>query len=135
MRAEDASISAFVAVAALALIVVAGLVVDGGRILAARRQAADIAADAARAGAQQLDERRLRAGTVALDPGAAHAAVSAHLAATPATGVARVRDGAVVVDARLPVRTLLLAVVGVDGATVRARRSARPVQGVTTGGS
>lgn len=133
MRADDASISAFVAVVSLAMIVVAGLVLDGGRLLAARRQAADIAGDAARAGAQALDEHSLRSGRAEIDPAAAHAVVAAHLASTPASGSASIADDLVAVEVRMPVRTLLLGVVGFDGATVRARREARPVQGVSTG--
>lgn len=133
MRADDASISAFVAVASLAIIVVAGLVLDGGQLLAARRQAADIAGDAARAGAQQLDEHSLRSGRAVIDPAAAHEAIAAHLAATPASGSASIAGDIVAVEVRMPVRTQLLRVIGVAGTTVRARREARPVQGVTTG--
>lgn len=133
MRADDGSIGAFVAVISLATIVVAGLVLDGGRLLAARRQAADIAANAARAGVQALDEHSLRSGHAVVDPVAAQAAVATHLAATPASGTAVIADNFVAVEVRVRVRMLLLGVVGVSDTTVSARREARPVQGVTSG--
>lgn len=46
----------------MAVLFVFGLVYDGGRLLAARRQADNEAAGAARAAAQAVDEQRLRAG-------------------------------------------------------------------------
>jgi hypothetical protein len=52
-----------------------GLVIDGGHILAARRDADAIAFQAARAGAQALDPAQLADGVAAIDPAAARAAV------------------------------------------------------------
>lgn len=135
MTAEDGTISAFVAVIAVALIVVAGLVLDGGRLLAARRQADDIAANAARAGAQALDEHRIRSGTTALDPQASQVAVARYLAKTAGTGTATIAGDTVTVDVRLPVRMLLLGIAGIGDRTVTATRQARAVQGVTAGES
>lgn len=135
MTAEDGSISAFVAVIAVAFIVVAGLVLDGGRLLAAHRQAGDIAANAARAGAQALDEQRIRSGTTALDPQASQVAVARYLANTAGTGTATIAGDTVTVDVQLPVRMLLLGIAGIGDRTVRATRQARAVQGVTAGES
>ena len=54
-RGEDGTVTAFVVIFTLALILLAGLVVDGGLTLAARVQAIDEAQAAARAGAQAID--------------------------------------------------------------------------------
>lgn len=131
---ERGAISVFVVVTTVALIAVAGLVLDGGRLLAARRQAQDIAANAARAGVQELDEDDLRAGRTVVDPGRAAAAVNAHLARTPARGSARVATDTVTVRVALPVR-MLLPLTGAGERTVTATEQARAVQGVTAGDS
>lgn len=133
MRGENGSIGVFATVITLALVLVAGLVLDGGRLLAARRQVDDIAANAARAGAQALDETSLRSGGTTVDPVAGRDAVAVYLAATPATGTARITADTVTVDARLAVPMLLLGMAGVGTTTVAARRQARAVRGVTAG--
>jgi hypothetical protein len=66
-------VTAFVVVFALALVFVCALVLDGGRLLAAHREAHNIADSAARAGAQAVSEEAWRAGRdVILDPDTAH---------------------------------------------------------------
>ena len=55
-------VSAFVVIFATALVFVAGLVVDGGRMLAEHREIDNLADSAARAGAQAIAEDRVRAG-------------------------------------------------------------------------
>jgi hypothetical protein len=83
-----------VAVFALALVMVAGMAYDGGQILAARATGRDVAANAARAGAQEIDLTMLRrTGRTTLDPGRATAAAQAYLAKA---GV----EGRVTVNAR-----------------------------------
>lgn len=135
MHRDAGSISAFVAIVAVAMVVVAGLVHDGGRLLAARRQADDIAANAARVGVQELDEHSLRTGRPVVDPVAASQAVATYLAATPATGAARIAADAVTVDVELQVRPGVLGIAGVGTQTVSATRQARAVRGVTGGES
>lgn len=132
MRSEGGAIGVFVVVVTVALISVAGLVLDGGRLLAARREAQDIAANAARAGAQALDEDQLRAGRTVIDPTAGATAIARYLTQTPATGTSSVSGDAVTVRVRMPVR-MLLPLTGTGRRTVTATRRARAVQGVTTG--
>jgi hypothetical protein len=131
MRTESGAVTVFALVLSMAMIVAAGLVLDGGRLLSARRQAGDIAGNAARAGAQAVDEHQLRSGRAIVDPVDGADAVAAYLAGTPATGTARIAQDAVSVTVRLPVRMLLLGAVGMDGTTVTAARQARAVRGVT----
>lgn len=133
MRRETGTVSAFVVIITMALVVVAGLVHDGGRLLAARRQADDIAANAARVGLQELDEHRLRTGTPVVDPVEASRAIATYLASTPATGSARTAADTVIVQVELRVRPGLLGIAGVRTQTVRATRRARAVRGITTG--
>lgn len=69
-RDEQGSVAAFVAVIAVALVMVAGMAYDGGQIVAAQATARDLAAGAARAGAQEVDMDRLRGtGDAVLDAG------------------------------------------------------------------
>lgn len=135
MRTEDGSISVFVVIASLALIAVTGLVLDGGRLLAARREAQDIAANAARAGAQALDAHELRSGRTVLDAAAGARAVSAYLTQTSATGTSRIGADTVTVTVRMPVRLLLPGFAGAAHRTVTATERARAVRSVTGGGT
>ena len=59
---------------------IVGLVLDGGVILRARSSAFDIAAESARAGAQELQQDALAAGPILVDASAAHARIAAYLA-------------------------------------------------------
>src|ERR1035437_4087073 len=85
-RGESGQTIAFVVGITLALLLLIGLTVDGGRILSARERALDEAQEAARVGAQQLDQAALHTrgmdilslvgiGTVTIsETGIAHAA-------------------------------------------------------------
>lgn len=106
---QAGSISAFVAVVALALVMVAGMAYDGGQIIAAQATARDLAASAARAGAQQVDVEHLRAsGEAVLDADRAAAAAEDFLAQTGHRGSARVDGSAITVSVQLvqPMRIL-----------------------------
>ena len=59
---DQGMVSAFVVIFATALVFVAGLVVDGGRMLAEHRKIDNLADSAARAGARAIAEDRVRAG-------------------------------------------------------------------------
>jgi len=89
-RGDDrGSITAFVAVVATALVLVAGMAYDGGQVIAAHQAARSLAARAARAGAQQIDLDYLRVtNEPRLDPVAAEAAALEYLGRAGATGTA-----------------------------------------------
>jgi hypothetical protein len=109
IRGEDGSISAFVAVVAVGLVMVAGMAYDGGQIVAAQATARDLAGSAARAGAQEVDLDRLRStGDATLDPDRATAAAQAFLAEAGFTGTMRVTGPSitVTVSVRQPMRIL-----------------------------
>jgi len=97
-RDERGSITAFVAVVATALVLVAGMAYDGGQVIAAHNAARNDAGRAARAGAQQIDLDHLRsANEPRLDPVAAEAAAVAYLQRVGATGTATVTDASITV--------------------------------------
>jgi len=127
-RSESGSLSAFVAVVAVALVMVAGMAYDGGEIVTAQATARDLASSAARAGAQEIDVDAARSGDgPLLDPDRAVAAAMDFLAAAGERGSARV-DGAaitVTVSLRQPMRILPVGertVTAVDTATALDHR-------------
>lgn len=127
VRSEAGSVSAFVAVVAVALVMVAGMAYDGGQIVAAQATARDLAAGAARAGAQEIDLDRLRSsGEAALDPDRAARAVEAFLADSGSSGAAVVEGARVTVTVRVlqPMRIL-----PVPDRTVTATDTATAVDG------
>jgi Flp pilus assembly protein TadG len=81
-RREQGAVSTFVAVIALAMLMAAGLAIDGGRKINTLREASNLADNAARAGAQAVDLDTLRTtGELRLDPYRAEQAVGDYLAA------------------------------------------------------
>ena len=62
---DRGSITAYLLITTVAIFALAGLVLDGGAALAAHGRAADVAQQAARAGADALDETSLRSATPA----------------------------------------------------------------------
>jgi Flp pilus assembly protein TadG len=78
-------VSIWVVIFTFTTIVLLGLVVDGGQVMIAKSRAADIAEQAARAAADDIDPAALRAGQVAIAGGACDAAQG--LIATYARGV------------------------------------------------
>jgi Flp pilus assembly protein TadG len=110
-------------VAVVALL--AGAVLDGGNAMAARVQALDIAQQAARAGANQLDLGALREhGVVRLNPGAAQAAAAAFLAQSGATGTATATANEATVTVTRSQPTLVLQAIGVDAISMTATATA-----------
>ena len=131
-RSEEGTVTVLVVGLTLALLLVAGLVYDGGAVLAARRQANDLADNAARAAAQAVDVDVLRAdASVALDPLAAEAAAEEYLAATGHDGEVMVTADRVAVTVAVTARMTLLQLAGVGDRTVTATGEARLVRGIT----
>lgn len=132
---ERGSVTVFVVVFTVALLMVAGLVIDGGYTLAAHRRAFNEAEAAARAGAQAIDLDTLRAtGTAVLDPDAARTRAEAYLATTGHQGTVEVDGDTVRVHVEFRQPMLLLSIVGVGPLDINGDGSARAVRGVLTGG-
>ena len=129
---ESGQVTAFVIIMTLALLLAAGLVYDGGLILAAKRQAINEAEAAARAGTQALDIDAYRAsGTVHLEPDQAIALASRYLAETghPNT-VTLLGDDQVEVSVEISQPVTLLGLGGLGTQTVTGHATAHAVAGV-----
>jgi Flp pilus assembly protein TadG len=134
-RREDGHVTAFVVVMMSALLLVAGLVLDGGLALMAKVRAINEAQEAARAGAQQLDLATYRGtGGVVLVPDRAAAAARTYLAATgnpdAASAVVTVTGNRVAVTVTRHQRTQLLSMLGLGSLTVTGRGEAVAAHGV-----
>lgn len=120
------------------LLALAGLVWDGGTAITARQHAADLAEQAARAGADQLDLDAARAnGTNLIDIGKARIAACTYLrvAAPAARCEATASREAVTVRVTTTSTTALLSLIGIQTMTTSGHATARPVEGVVTGTS
>src|SRR5207244_3131886 len=96
-----------------------------------RQQAANLAEQAARVGADQLDPNSLRAsGLAEVDAPRARAAVARYLAARGTAGRVDIDGATVTVTVTISRHTSLLGLVGVRRLTVTAHASARSVGGI-----
>ncbi len=107
-----------------------GLSFDGGQILAARREAADNAQQAAVAGTQGLDETATRQGNTRLDSGLVASEVNSYLSAVGATGTHTNTATTVTVTVTETVDMQILSMIGIDSKTVTGTATARVVRGV-----
>jgi len=131
MRNDRGSLSVMVVALTTALFVLLGLVVDGGRALAARQTAWDVAAEAARLGASQVSVQSLRWNEVGADPVAAENAASGYFGARGYRGSVSVLDDEVSVTVTTSIPTTILGLVGIDQFNVSASANAIEVHGVT----
>ena len=120
---------------AVGLLAMAGLVLDGGAALAARGRAADVAQQAARAGADALAPSSLRRSDpnqLTVNPAAAITAADQVLAAGDVTGQVAVAGDTVTVTAQVSRRTAMLSAVGINTVTGRATATATVLYGGAT---
>ncbi|GIL25520.1 pilus assembly protein TadG-related protein [Actinocatenispora comari] len=135
LGSDDGQITVAYLILLPALLVLAGLVVDGGAALDLHTQALDVAESAARAGAQQLDLTALRAGhtlTPRLDPGAATATAERYVHSAGLAGTAQATTSQVHVEVTASGRTRLLGVIGIDSFHAHAAASAQPDTGTNS---
>jgi hypothetical protein len=135
-RDEEGMVTAFVVIFTFALLLLAGLVIDGGLTLAARVQAINEAQAAARAGVQAINIPLFRAtGQIVLDPAQANQAAESYLAATGHTGTVQVNGDDVYVTVSITQRMQILGIGGVGSLTVTGHGSAAAQHGVTGPGT
>ena len=134
---EAGSVTVFAAITVLGILILCGLVVDGGAKLRAVQQADRIATEAARAAGQSADAAALAGGPARVDRQSAVNAAQAFLAAAGATGTATVSaDGTgVEVTVTTTAPTVFLGLIGVSSFTVTGHGQATLVHGVTGGGT
>lgn len=136
---EEGTVTVLVLLLTPALFTLGGLVLDGGTHLAARQHAADLAEQAARAGADQLDTSTLRgAGTLQVDDSAARTAACRYVRtvqpdATCTTTVRATATGPEV-EVRIQTRTptVLLGLLGLNTLRTDAVGTAQAVTGIRT---
>src|SRR5579863_7734834 len=130
LRDEEGMVTAFVVIFTFALLLLAGLVIDGGLTLAARVQAIDEAQAAARAGAQAINLPLFRStGQIVLDPSEATADAERYLAATGHSGTVTVNGNEVTVAVSINHATQILGIAGIDQLSVSGTGSATAEQG------
>jgi hypothetical protein len=131
LSGDGGQITAFVVVMMAALILLAGLVLDGGLTLAARERALGEAQEAARAGAQAINLSVYRQdGTLVLIPDQAVAGARSYLASFGATGTAAVTGNAVTVTVTITQPMQILDAAGLRAITVHATATATPELGI-----
>lgn len=124
---DSGQVTAFVVVMAAALVLMIGLVLDGGLTLAARERALGEAQEAAQA--VNLVTYR-QDGDLVLDPAQAQADASAYLASIGATGTVTATGGLVTVTVTIVQPMQVLSAAGLQAVTVHATASAVPVRGI-----
>lgn len=137
VRGDDGMVTAFVVIMTMALILMAGLVIDGGLTLAAKVRAIDDAQAAARVGAQHIDLATYRStGQVLLTPGPATAAAQSYLiAATGHPGTVTVTGDRVTVTVTITQPMQVLSVARIASLTVTGTGAATALHGVTGPGT
>jgi hypothetical protein len=126
---DRGSVLPFTATVVAALVACSGLAVDGGRILAARREAAGIAASAARRGSQELAWADAVTGRATIDPTRATAAARSAISQAGAAGSASATPVQISVTVSIDQPTVILGWFGIGPRTVTATRVAAPFVG------
>ena len=132
---DEGSLALMLAITAVGMLALAGLVFDGGALLAARGRAADLAEQAARAGASAITPTSLRGPSPAglrIDPAAAQRAATRVLATGHATGEVTVTGTTVTVTAQVTRPATLLAAFGIGDLSVETTATATLLHGTTT---
>jgi hypothetical protein len=130
-RDQSGRVTAFVIIMVTAILLFAGLVLDGGLALAAKVRAVGEAQEAARAGAQEIDLAAYRAtGTLRLLPQQASAAARNYLAAAGHSGTVTVAGNTVNVTVTISQPTELLGLIGIGSITVTGTGQAQPQRGI-----
>ncbi len=131
---ERGSISIWVVTATIVMVTLVGLAVDLGGQVHAQQRAHDVAAQAARAGGQQVEAAPAVEGRyVALDTAAARRAAEQYLAAAGVEGTVSITGGTTLVVRVTDIyEPTFLSMVGVGDLTVTGDASARLIR--TTGG-
>lgn len=131
---ERGSISIWVVTATIVMVTLVGLAVDLGGQVHAQQRAHDVAAQAARAGGQQVEAAPAVEGRyVALDTAAARRAAEQYLAAAGVEGTVTITGGTTLVVRVTDIyEPTFLSMVGIGDLTVTGDASARLIR--TTGG-
>ena len=131
-RGEEGSVTLFLSITVIGLLVLIGLVVDGGAKIRGVQHADALAADAARVAGQQINApAAITGGALALDTRAAVAAAQHYLSAHGVTGTVTTTGSTVTVAVTTSTPTIFLGLIGITTFTVHGHATATLVRGVT----
>ena len=131
---DDGSVTLFCCIASAGLLVLLGLVVDGGAKVRALERADRLAAEAGRAGGQAINVSAAITGTSpVVDATGAVRSAQNYLAQQGAAGTVQVVDGgrALVVDVTTSNPTVFLGIIGINSISVHGSAKVTLVRGVT----
>jgi ABC-type taurine transport system substrate-binding protein len=131
---DDGSVTLFCTIASVGLLVLLGLIVDGGAKVRALQRADRVAAEAARVAGQAIDiPAAIEGHQPTANPAKAAAAGEAYLRANQVTGTVRILDGGrrIRVETVDHAGTVFLGVIGINSLTVHGSAEAMLVRGVT----
>lgn len=130
LRSDRGSVTVWIVESVVAMILIVGIAVDLTGQVSAKERVADVAAQAARAGGQQLQQAATLTGDTSLNVDQAVAAAQSYLAASAVTGTVSVNGDTVVVDATTTYSTIFLGIVGIDTITVAGQGQAQTVRAI-----
>jgi Flp pilus assembly protein TadG len=129
---DSGALTLMMAAMMILLMAVAGLVIDGGRMLDASQNAYSIAEEAARAGAGMVNtSEAYGSGTYVVDGPQAQAAAQAYLASSGYAGTVSVNGDNITVTVHITEATTVLSLVGIDRLTSTGTAVASLVTSVT----
>ncbi len=130
LRDDDGAVTLWMVFGTIIIFAVAGLVFDGGALIAGKRDAINDAEEAARAGAQAIDAGSVLAGTgPQLDPADAVARAKQFLATNGWSGTATADNTSVTVTITRQQPMTFLQTFGLGERTITGTATARPQQG------
>lgn len=128
---ERGSASAWAVVTTIAMLLFVGIALDFAGQLEAQQSARAVAAQAARAGGQQVvAPQAIRGQGVTAQPGDAHAAAANFLAGAGVEGSVQVTGDRVIVDTSNPYSTKFLSIVGITTLPATGHAEARITRAV-----
>lgn len=126
-KGEQGSATMWAILLAMVVLLFAGLVIDGGYAMADRRDAARVAEQAARAGADELDPDSLRTGGFEIDPQQGAQAARQYLSNLGEQGTVTVNGTTVSVTVRKVHKSVILSAFGKGSFPVEGHATARSV--------
>jgi len=130
LQGDHGQVAPMTVILVVAILALSGLVLDGGRLFAAKREASSTASGAARAGAQAVDTDSARAAGTRLDRTAAANAARQYLSNVGATGNVTVTDQEVTVTVTETAHPILLSLIGMGDRDVTGQGTARIARGL-----
>jgi len=130
LRSDEGSGALYLIFGAMLFMLFASFVIDGGLAIHQREKAADIAEQAARYTANQIDPASLRAGTLSVPANPACSGYAQSFAAQAGASATCTSSGGntVTVEVQLTYQPILMRLLGQTSITVRGTATARAVQ-------